>query len=221
MSIKSERKKQVKAEKQLEAAKTVLQAPSKPAVPHYTREAVLSIFKHAVDPRLKLNPYDTELSLAVSDEPGQFQYDEVDGKGIIKFYSDDDSDRLIFTADLFITDEMREEFKTSKCEAPGCDCQGEYKWNELFYACACSKHSGERYGYLPRFEVCSTTECDGNHVHLIGFCEVCFDVGLAEGKDLKDASGDHLHHLVGVTEADVSKAEPAEGAAAAQPSAAA
>ena|SRR5437016_5383246 len=162
-------------------------------VPHYTRESVLEIFKRGTDDRLVKNMFGTEWSLEMWQEPGYFVYDEKDGKGIVTFYvhEDEEEEHPIFTADCEITDEIR----NATCDNPECKCAA--PWNTITWACGCGNHhKGERYWVLPRFEVCTPKECDGTHVHLYGFCEVCFAIDLANGKKRQGISADHIHIAV-------------------------
>jgi hypothetical protein len=153
-------------------------------IPHYTQESVLALFK-SNDPRIRPNFYGTGRALELSQEAGYFQYDEDDnGDGIVTFTADGVP---LFTASVELNDTIR----TAKCEGVGCECQA--TWRDIVYNCHCKHHhEGENHDVLPRFELCNETECDGQHVHLVGMCDVCFYADVREGKSVTAASADNI-----------------------------
>jgi hypothetical protein len=167
--------------------------PSKPALPHYTRENVVALL-NSNDPRIQKNDYGTAKHIVLSDDTGYFMYSDKDG-GTATFYAEtwepEYTETPIFTASVVITDEMRE----SKCGNPACTT--EHDWTQLTYKCGCTTHhEGERFAISPRIEVCSPDECDGQHGHLYGFCALCFDIDKIDGKNPADATANAIHLLL-------------------------
>jgi hypothetical protein len=161
-------------------------------VPHYMQQDVLNLFKNN-DPRIATNVYGLARALELSQEPGYFTYSEKNGGGIATFWVDDENGNghPVFTTDVELSDEIR----SAKCGNPECECDA--KWTEILYNCGCKHHhEGERVYLLPRFELCSTTECDGQHAHLLGFCTTCFLGDLNDGKSLAEAGADNFQHRV-------------------------
>jgi len=161
-------------------------------IPHYTNEKVLQLFKDG-DPRITTNFYGTGKALELSQDPGYFTYGEDEhGNGIVIFKVTNYETAevtTIFTAAVELTDKIR----NAKCSAPDCKCNA--PWTELIHGCECKRHhEGRNEDVLPRFELCSPTECDGKHVHLVGMCEVCFYEEVMEGKKLADVAADNFQH---------------------------
>jgi hypothetical protein len=189
MSVKSERKK-----KTYEAKKNI-PAPVVPILPHYTAAKVVELLNSG-DPRVKQNPYGESKSIQLSDEPGYFKYSAKNG-GTATFYVTRDkvagqtrgasTNVPLFTAAITITDEMRK----AKCNAEDCNCNS--KWFDIVHNCNCAEHHEDgSYDVIPRIETCNTVECDGQHGHLMGFCEVCFELDDDGTKEPKDITADNI-----------------------------
>jgi hypothetical protein len=165
--------------------KTTKVIAEKPSLPHYTAESVVALL-NSNDPRTRMNDFGTFKTIVLSDEVGYFKYSDKNG-GTATFYADP-SGTPIFTASIEVTDKMRE----AKCSSPDCTCKSD--WTQLTHECGCSEHhDGERFGVSPRIELCSPEECDGQHGHLYGFCGVCFDTDMEEGKKPADATANAIH----------------------------
>ena len=162
----------------------------KSALPHYTADGVIALFESG-DPRIQSNPYGTGKHIKLSDDPGYFQYSDKNG-GTATFFAETWEPEYkatpVFTASIFVTDEMR----ASKCNTEDCNCKA--PWTKIVHMCGCSTHhEGERFGIIPRLELCNPSECEERHAHLYGFCETCFDMDDLDGKALKDITADNQH----------------------------
>jgi hypothetical protein len=166
-----------------------------PTLPHYTAEIVVALFSNN-DSQIAMNDYGTAKSIQLSDEPGYFKYSDESG-GTATFYITTNktvgasraaaTNTPLFTAPITITDGMRK----AKCSAENCNCKS--KWFDLIHNCNCSQHhDGEFYDVIPRIEVCSTEECDGQHGHLLGICYECFNSDLIEGKAPENITADNI-----------------------------
>jgi len=145
----------------------------RPKLPYYTADSVLVLFQ-SNDPRIVLNDYGTSKCIQLADDEGYFKFSDDDG-GIAKFYAGD-TDIQLFTAAIEITDEMRQ----AKCSGgEGCGCNAQ--WFELLNNCTCTEHHDGPNDVVPRIELCSLSECDGKHAHLIGLCYECYNSGLIDG----------------------------------------
>lgn len=156
-------------------------------LPTYTRERVLALFK-LNDSRIQDNFFGTGKSIVLSDVPGYFTYSDERG-GIARFFrGDNDEEVCSFTRE--ITDDLR---KNPEHDDPDCDC----KWTDATYGCKCDQHhTGVFHHVIPVIETCNTTECDGKHAHLYGFCQVCFNADIAAGVKPADASANAIHVLL-------------------------
>lgn len=164
--------------------------PPQRTIPHYTAASVLQLFRDN-DPRIQQNPYGTEKSIQLSEVPGYFTYSDKKG-GIATFY-DGQTKKPVFTAAREINDELR----AAKCGNPNCQDPDACSWDKLIYKCGCEEHhDGDRFDVIPRVELCDSTRCDGEHVHLLGFCDICFDIEDSDGKEPKDILADNIHFLM-------------------------